>query len=200
MRPLRGGVVCKMHGGKTPATRAKAEARVQRHFIEGKVGFLLKQQGIDMPNTHPLDGLLEVVRRSGSMMRLLEGLVSELQLDVDAGPEIWGMDDAGNTIFKMPRNIYGRNHVGDGAPHVLVEMYHQWMMTYARACKLALDANIDERMVRNATVTSDLYFEAFRKAIVSTGLSPDQAKLFSASLADELRKLAGPLDKRDWGG
>jgi hypothetical protein len=189
-----------MHGGKTPATRAKAEARVQRHFIEGKVGFLLKQQGIDMPNTHPLDGLLEVVRRSGSMMRLLEGLVSELQLDVDAGPEIWGMDDAGNTIFKMPRNIYGRNHVGDGAPHILVEMYHQWMMTYARACKLALDANIDERMVRNATVTSDLYFEAFRKAIVSTGLSPEQAKLFSASLAEELRKLAGPLDKRDWGG
>jgi hypothetical protein len=198
--PLNGSVVCKTHGGSAPQAKAAAAKRVERHFVEGKIGFLLKQQGIDMPKQHPLDGLLEVVRRSGGMMRLLEGMVGELGVDVDEEPQLWGMREDGSPMFKMPKNIYGRNHVGDGAPHVLVEMYHQWMMTYARACKLALDANIDERMVRQATLTSDLYFTAFRNSVQAAQLDPEQAKRFSVALAAELRKLAGPLDTLTAGG
>ena len=44
--------------------------------------------------------------------------------------------------------LYGPNHLGDGAPHVLVQMWNQERDRAARFAKLALDAGVVERQVR----------------------------------------------------
>lgn len=191
LAPMRGGFVCRMHGGSTPKVKKAAAERKILSFTEGKIKKLLDE--CDIPSKHPLDGLLEVVQRAGAMMRLLGGLVGEL--DPENRTEVTGVDDAGNFVLKQ-LGIYGPDHNGDAAPHILLTLYGQWSDRYARACKLALDANIDERMIRNAEATTDVFFTALKKALDAVSLDPVQRGLFNGTLAAELRRLTGPIEKR----
>lgn len=190
--PIKGGSVCPMHGGGNSVVKAKAAMRVTFAQTEGEIAELLRQ--CDLPEQHPIDGLLEVVRHSGAMMRLLGHLVA--QLDRDAGEVGVAISDDGERVTKYSKDtgLYGYNHVGDQSAHVLMLLYGQWSERYARACKLALDANIDERLVRNAEATQNAVYMAVTRALDAADLEPDQQAKFSKKLADELRKLVGPLD------
>lgn len=156
---------------------------------EGQVAELLRE--CDLPEQHPIDGLLEVVRHTGAMMRLLGYLVSELDLEPDISTH---KTEDGVIKVADDKAIWGLNHNEDQASHILVSMYGQWSDRYARACKLALDANIDERMVRNAEQTSQVVYIAVTRALEAATLTPTQAAAFSKTLAQELRKSLGPLD------
>lgn len=186
--PLRGAAVCRLHGANG-LVRANAEKRITWENTEGEVAALLRE--CDLPEQHPIDGLLEVVRHTGAMMRLLGFLVSEL--DLAPGITVHKTEDG---VVKVASDdaIWGLNHNEDQASHVLVGLYGQWSDRYARACKLALDANIDERMVRNAEATTQVMYNAVSKALENANLTPDQAALFGKTLATELRKVVGPLD------
>jgi hypothetical protein len=59
-----------------------------------------------------------------------------------------------------------------------------------------MDANIDERLVRNAEATTGIFLEAFQGALREAELDSEQAARFSAALADRLRKVTSPLDAR----
>lgn len=176
-----------MHGSATKKARVKAAARVEKAFIEGKIAKLLKE--CDVTDQHPMDGLLEVVRHAGAMFRLLAGMVGEL--DVLPGHSIVGVNEDGSPAVKSI-GFTGFNHLGEEVPGVLVQMYGLWADRYARACKLALDAGIDERMVRNAEMTSSLFFDAISGAIRDAGLSPEQTLAMRRSLAERLRSMAAP--------
>jgi hypothetical protein len=190
--PIPGGEVCDRHGGQFTVVKANAARRVAWENTEGEVGRLLAE--CDIPNQHPIDGLLEAVRYSGAMMRLLATLCS--QLDLEIGEIKVSFNEVGTaTRYTTKENsLYGLDHTGDGAPHVLVVMFGQWQDRYMRACKLALDANIDERLVRNAESTTDALYAAVSVALGKANLDPQQQAAFSSSLADELRRLVGPLD------
>lgn len=190
---MEGGSVCQKHGGKSGHVKAVAERRIAFAEAEGKVAALLRE--CDLPEQHPIDGLLEVVRHSGAMMRMTGFLVAQL----DDTPDITYYTDSENVRHYLSKNeaLYGPNHMGDSVQHPLVIMYGQWADRYAKACKLALDANIDERLVRNAEATSGLMFEAFRKAVDAAQLTPAQGKALAQTLAVELRKLADPLTARE---
>jgi hypothetical protein len=191
--PIRGGAVCARHGGDNPKVRARADLRLSWAAAEGEVADLMR--ACDIPKQHPIDGLLEVVRHSGAMMRLLGYMCAQLD---EAPEEIRASyKDNGDVVrFTMGEPaIWGINHAGDATPNVLMTMYGQWADRYARACKLAMDANIDERLVRNAESTSDAVYRAVSKALDSADLSPQQSAAFSKSLALELRKLVGPIDE-----
>jgi hypothetical protein len=189
--PMKGAAVCLAHGGGSPATRNLAAKRVAWEETEGEVAKLLRE--CDLPDQHPIDGLLEVVRHSGAMMRLLGSLCAAL--DLDPGEVHVSITDSGDVAkWGDDNGLYGFNHKGDQATHILVSMYGQWADRYARACKTALDANIDERLVRNAESTTNAVFVAVTRALDKAKLEPAQAQEFSIALADELRKLAGPLD------
>lgn len=175
--PINGGEVCSAHGGNLPQVRAAAQRRVTFASQQGEVAELLRQ--CDLPDQHPLDGLLEVVRHSGGMMRLLGAMVGDLNLKPFAGG--------------VYSSLYGPNHLGDGAPHTLVVLYEHWANMYARACKLALDANIDERLVRNAEATTTAVYTAIERALLVAQLDPEQQQKFTSALGEELRKLVDPL-------
>lgn len=189
---MNGQSVCGEHGGKFPQNRKKAEMRIAWHNTEGEVAKLLAE--CDLPEQHPIDGLLEVVRHTGAMMRLLSTLVS--QLDLDPGEVKVSIDDNGKEkrYTYDDKGLFGYNTAGDQATHVLVTMYGMWADRYSRACKLALDANIDERIVRNAEATTNAVYTAITRSLEKANLTPQQAADFSKTLADEMRKLVGPLD------
>jgi uncharacterized heparinase superfamily protein len=71
-------------------------------------------------------------------------------------------------------------------------MYDDERDRYARVCKLALDAGIDERLVRNAEATSERLFTAIRSALDKTAMPTDVARLFRENLATELRAVIAP--------
>lgn len=86
---IHGGTVRHKHGGSSPQLKAKAKQRV----AEDKVGAMLARQGIEAAN--PLDVLLTQLTRTAFAAGAYAEMVSELQA------------------------LYGPNHLGDGAPHVL---------------------------------------------------------------------------------
>jgi hypothetical protein len=191
--PVNGAAVCRAHGaGSTGRVAEKARLRVVWDETAGAVAKLMQE--CDIPDQHPINGLLEVVRHAGAMMRLLSVLVGKLELD--PGEVKLSYNDKGDvTKYTVGEDaLYGLDHSGDGASHILVIMYGQWSDRYARACKLALDANIDERLVRNAESTTEALYKAVGLALDKAELDPRQAAAFSTTLAEELRKLAGPLD------
>lgn len=125
------------------------------------------------------------------MMRLLGYMCAQLNLEPDY--RVYASEEG---VVKASDDlaIYGYNHNSDQASHVLVALYGQWSDRYARACKLALDANIDERMVRNAEATTQVMYNAVEGALAAADLSADQQARFGKALAEQLRKVVGPLD------
>jgi hypothetical protein len=176
---MAGQEVCRLHGGATPVARERAAEKLAFAQAEGEVAEMLHEY--DMPELHPIDGLLEVVRHTGGMMRMLGALVGTLDIDPHG------------LVFKMDNEaLHGFNHAGDQAAHVLVTLYGVWSDRYARACKLALDANIDERLVRNAESTTSAIYGAIESALIKAQLTPEQAGIFTRELGASMRRLMGP--------
>lgn len=180
------------HGSGTKAARTKGKQKRAMVFAEGKIAQLLKE--CDLPEQHPLDGLLEVVRHAGAMMRMLGGLVGELTTHPSEAEEAWSMNEEGELVIRREGALYGPNHLGDATPSVLVSLYGLWSDRYARACKLALDANIDERLVRNAEATSEALFTAIGRALDAAELTPVQQGKLRGALAQELRRHTGVME------
>lgn len=144
--PVSGTTVCRRHGAaKGTRIRAAADRRVAQVRLDGEIGQLLDL--VDIPNQHPLDGLLEAVHRAGNMARAFEVLVRQLdeqpavEVEIDEGPR--GGETRRTIVTNNP--LYGPDHLGDGKPHVLVAELARWTELHAKASKLALDAGIDER-------------------------------------------------------
>lgn len=185
--PLRGMSVCRSHGGAARAGRALATQRLALMDAEGEIGQLMRE--CDIPEQHPIDGLLEVVRVSGSMMRLLTVKVGELaeeptieEVLVEKGDDLGIRRVAGEDAF------WGLNHQGEMVPHTYVTLLRIWTERYERACKTALEAGIEERRIRLAEDTTDTFFSALSKAIVLAGLDPAAQAALKQALANELRK------------
>jgi hypothetical protein len=145
-------------------------------------------EALDIPDLHPMDGLLEAVRLSGNMMRMFQVLVSEL----DEAPYIeTRLIDGVLTDFEVS-GVWGHDHNKDQAPHVLMNLLQMWTDRFTRACKMALDAGIDERMVRNAEATSNTFLTAFDRALKSVNLTDTQRIAIGAAMAREVRQAVTP--------
>lgn len=158
---------------------------------EGEIAELMRD--VDVPDQHPVDGLLEVVRVSGAMMRLLTIKVGEL--NHSPGDVTLAVSGEGDLIETAKQGFWMPNHQREMVAHTYVQLLGTWSERYARACKLALDANIDERLVRNAEQTSELMFKAIGEALEAASLTPGQRDVLLTSLADSLRRYA-PMELR----
>lgn len=130
--PVPGGRTCHIHGSATAAARAAGRRRLQRDQLEGDLGHMLEELELDAADAHPVQLLTGALHRIWAMVSVLGALVGGL----------------GTGTAETDATLWGRNHLGDGAPHVLTEMYASWLDRAARASKLALDAGVDERVVR----------------------------------------------------
>lgn len=143
---------CKLHGGSTPSH----EARARGVMLATSIGELIAECRPDAVDLDPVDGLLEVVAHTWAMRRALERMVDGLSL---AGGHAFREDGAAETedgtqlvgyVPVEPGALWGPDHKGDAKPHVLVTMLADWTDRHARACKLAIDAGIEQRRIELA--------------------------------------------------
>lgn len=180
---IRGGTVCIRHGGAAPQVRRKARERLERQALDGEVGALLAELGVD--DVHPLDALLDSVSQAHAMARLLGTLVAGL------GPH--------------PENgtagLYGPDHLGDGRPHALVEMHRRWVEMAARTSKLALDAGVEarrvaleERMVTEMVDVVQTVVAGFAELLAKAGVDGHLlASVQNEGMPDVYRRALAPL-------
>lgn len=161
---IAGGTVCPAHGGSAPQVKAAARRRLQATHLEGSIGAMLAELEADALDVSPVAVLLEQVARTHAMVQVLGAMVGELEPSGQARHDV--------TADGTPTRLYGTNHLGDGAPHVLVEMYATWIDRATRASKLACDAGVEERLVALAEDQAKLMAEVMRAFAVALGLDP----------------------------
>ncbi|MFN2347830.1 MAG: hypothetical protein ABR616_19220 [Dermatophilaceae bacterium] len=185
--PIAGHHVCRTHGGALKKTQIAAQERLALMAAEGEIADLMRE--CDIPEQHPIDGLLEVVRISGSMMRLLTIKVGELKEDPQVS-EVLVEGYRGELSTKKIATddaFWGVNASGDMVPHTYVGLLRVWTERYERACKTALEAGIEERRIQLAEDTTETFFSALTKAITVVGLEPSARSALHSALAAELR-------------
>lgn len=192
--PIRGGSVCRIHGGSLKKTQMAAQERLALMSAKGEIGQLMRE--CDIPEQHPADGLLEVVRVSGAMMRLYATKVGELDEDpVVREVLVEGKDGSLTTKFVSDRlGLWGLDKDGEMVNHIYVNQLRVWSERYERACKTALEAGIEERKLRLAEDTSDLFFRMLSLAMVSAGFDDEARQRLQLALATELRKTQDILE------
>ena len=186
--PIAGAAVCRSHGGALTKTQVAAAERLALLSAQGEIADLMRE--CDIPEQHPIDGLLEVVRVSGSMMRLLTIKVGELKEDPNI-IEVLVESKSGELSTKRVAGedaFWGLNSDGEMTPSIYVQLLRVWTERYERACKTALEAGIEERRIRLAEDTTDTFFNALAKAVVAAGISPEVRAALNVALAAELRK------------
>lgn len=190
--PRKGATVCGQHGGRATQVQRRAMERVALMSAEGEIADLMR--ACDVPEQHPIDGLLECVRVAGAMMRVLSHKVGSLKEDPSIQTfVVEGKKGGSPETVKIAAEdgFWGVNHMGDQTPHVFLPLLRTWQEAYAKACKMALDAGIDERRLRLAEATGDGLYEAVQEALASINLSPTQQQAFTLALAAALRARTG---------
>lgn len=183
MKPCQGNAIrgtdkCIVHCTKLERQKSMQATFMKRHGQD--VADLMFSLDIEM---HPMDGLLEAVQICGTMTRMFQLLVSELA----EKPYVETILQGEHLVDIERPGIWGHDHNGDQAAHVLLNLLQIWSDRYMRACKMALDAGIDERMVRNAESTSGVFLTAFERALRSMPLSDEVKRNLSEAMAREVR-------------
>lgn len=186
--PIAGADVCRTHGGALTKTKIAASERLALMSAQGEIADLMRE--CDIPEQHPIDGLLEVVRVSGSMMRLLTIKVGELREDpIMREVLVEGKDGSLSTVRVTDGDAFwGLDKDEQQVPSIYVQLLKVWTERYERACKTALEAGIEERRIQLAEDTSDVFFKALANAVAIAGLSPELRAALNTALASELRK------------
>lgn len=140
----------------------------------------------------PVKGLMEVVRISGTMMRLLVIKVGELSED----PEIQeilveGRDGDLSTKLKAGRDgFWGLSKDGEMVGHVYLTLLKQWAERYEKACATALSAGVAERQVKLAENQAELLATAVKAILTGLNLTPEQWELAPKVVAAQLRAVS----------
>lgn len=186
--PIKGGFVCRTHGGALEKTKIAAAERLALMSAQGEIADLMRE--CDLPDQHPIDGLLEVVRVSGSMMRLLTIKVGELSENPTISEVLVEGRDGSLSTKRVANDeaFWGLNAQGEMTPSIYVQLLRTWTERYERACKTALEAGIEERRIRLAESTTETLFAALSKALAAVGITPDLRDQLHQALAAELRK------------
>lgn len=186
--------LCRSHGANLPTIAAAGERKLALMSAQGEIATLMRE--CDIPEQHPIDGLLEVVRVAGSMMRLLTIKVGELSEDTEIREMV---ETVGKDIFKTRLVVdndafWSLDKDGQMVPHVYVQLLKIWTERYERACATALSAGIEERRIRLAEDTADTFFSALSKAIAQAGLTPEMRDALNTAMAQELRVRTNVID------
>lgn len=186
---------CRSHGAQLPSVALASDRKLALMSAQGEIADLMRE--CDIPDQHPIDGLLEVVRVSGSMMRLLAIKVGELSEDTEIQESLLENPKTGAiTLLRSTDNsaFWGVDKDGQMVPHIYVQLLKIWSERYEKACATALSAGIEERRIRLAEDTADTFFSALSKAIVIAGLDPEMKAALNQALAEQLRVHTNVID------
>jgi hypothetical protein len=173
-----GNQACYTHGGPRSS---KARQHARRAAIKPRSKALstaiatLNQLGIPM-ETDPLEALIGQLSESAGIVAIFRERLQALRIP-KAG-EGGGLDA-----------IFGPDHTGDLAPHILLALYNEERERFAKLAKLALDAGVQERQVRVIEQQATLFADLMRKVLddPTLGLSEIQRQTGRRIAASHLR-------------
>jgi hypothetical protein len=191
--PIKGGTVCRMHGGSTRRAREMADARWEQHEATRKVTRGLTSAGVELKDADPIKELLWAVAVSSQAVKWLGYQVATLHLpDLEASPELQdleGVDEEGNPRVGSARGqLYTVFDDGSSNTHPLWKQWNAERQRHARFAKLAVDAGVSERMVRIAEAQSEMVVDVIMSTFDQLRISQDLKDQAVAIIAARFRE------------
>lgn len=178
---IKDGTVCTSHGGWAQMKRLnKEKLREQlRKFLQSELGAKIK---ID-----PAEALLRSVWEAAGNVVYLRRRIQMLNEH-----PLGTLDDDG--YADMSEALYGPDHLGDLAPHVLLKMYNEERDRLVRYSKIAVDAGIAERAVRLAERQGEMLAQVVNAVLEHPDLQLNaQQRQIGREVASERLRLVGEV-------
>ena len=177
---IRGGTVCRVHGGSIPSVKAKAQERLERD----KLITLMHAYGLRR-DIGPEEALLEEVQYTAGHVAWLREQVAALE----PAAMVWGVtEEAERGASEFP----GTDVTRSARPSVWLDLYQRERTHLVNVCKAAISAGIEERRVRIAESQGALVAEVIRRILGRLVLTAEQEQLVPVVVPAELRRLALP--------
>lgn len=127
-------------------------------------------------DTDPLDALIGQLAESAGIVAIFRERLQELR--IPAAGEAGGLDA-----------LYGPDHTGDLAPHILLSFYNDERERFAKLADLALRAGVAERQVKILEQQATLFADLLRRVLddPDLGLSETQRQTGRRIAASHLR-------------
>lgn len=169
---MKGGTVCRVHGGSAPQVKAKAAVRAE--LMQWRIG-----DALDDPAETMLRLITQSRRRADALADELEQLISETPLLRDAlvGEIIVSTED-GKSTYKAGEYIRG-----------LAQLEAQERDRLAGFCAKAIAAGLAERMVRMHEKQVELAHLALVAGLDAAGIVGEQRRAVLSGAARHLRGL-----------
>jgi hypothetical protein len=172
--PVRGALVCSVHGGRAPQVAAKAKVRAE-----------LQSWGLDAPTVDPGETLLRLVSQSAARAeRYARELFDKLADDEDGAlrkalvADVWIVD------------LEGEAHKAGEYVRALAKLEADERDRCANFCRIAIAAGLAERQVRLAERQGQMIAEVLRTVMGDPELGLSEAQK-AALPAVARRALAG---------
>lgn len=159
---IRGGTVCRTHGGAAPQVKAAAKARLVEKDIAETLGRL---------NVTPIHDPLTAL--------------AELAGEITAWKEL-----AADRVAKL-KDLASRNFLsGSDEVHAEIQVYERALDRTVHVLATIARLNIDERLVKISQQQADLVKTALLGALDDAGLPREQQREAAGHLARRLRLVA----------
>lgn len=129
---VRGGVLCRKHGGTAKQIRRAAERRIQEQALADEIARLDLTLA---PGVHPEEAILAQVGLCAQVVAHYTGLIARLEpSDTTPGLKVVKVNDATGTERAV-------------SEHVIVKALGEWSDRLTRTAKVAIDADVSQRQV-----------------------------------------------------
>lgn len=181
---IKGGEVCRMHGGSIPAVKAKAAQRVAERKAEAAMKLFAAPVDID-----PANALLELVQWTAGEVRYWRAEVAQI---AEQTPDqlTWGKTTHEDGYTSGEQGGPFEKTVTEAVPPVAYRMLESAQDRLAKYAAAALRAGVEERRVRLAEDQGALVAQVIRRILDRLDLAEWQAELVSTVVPEELRALA----------
>ena len=159
---IRGGTVCRSHGGHLPQVKAAAQKRVV--LAEAR-----RMVARDESNAEPIEHLVDSLKLASAQVDVWGAIVADLD-DPDKPGELLTFSKA-----------YG------ASLHPFITERDAWSDRKAKYAEMCLKAGVSERVVQITEGQHRKIFDDFEAALAETKLSEAQKQEFRVAYAGQLR-------------
>ena len=178
-RPIPGGTVCVMHGGKAPAVQAAAQRRLEERKA------LLAVETLGLPReVDPHTALLEELHRTAGAVEWLGAVVADLK----RSSLTWG---------QTRRKTGGEDHgvTYEAGPNTWYELWMRERRHLLDVSKTCIGVGIEERRVRLAEDAGKQLAGVVRAVLDRLDLSPEQRTLSLTVGPEAFRALEAAVEQ-----
>jgi hypothetical protein len=180
--PIRGGTVCRMHGGASPQARAAAAKRVAEAEAAKEMNRAMVTLGHPV-DVDPAKALLDEIAVTYGHVQWLRGKVQEL----GAGELVWGVTQTDQGSGPQgPVDVTTEK----SAPNVWYQLYMTEREHLVKVSAAALRAGIEERRIKIAEDQGNMVAAVLQRILAALNLSPEQWAEVPTIVPRELRALA----------